>query len=103
MLNKVAKIFDRFKELEQMMQLPGIMSDGQKYAKIMKEYTSLSPIAEAFCEYTANEKAANEARLLMEDAESDAELRVLAEEEYYALREEEKVLRQKLQLLLIPK
>ena len=103
MLNKVAKIFDRFKELEQMMQLPGIMSDGQKYAKIMKEYTSLSPIAEAFLAYTENEGAANEARLLMEDCASDAELRALAEEEYYALREEEKVLRQKLQLLLIPK
>lgn len=103
MLNKVAKIFDRFKELEQMMQLPDIASDGQKYAKIMKEYTSLVPIAEAFCAYTANEKAAEEARLLMEDSAGDAELRSLAEEEYYALREEEKSLREQLQMLLIPK
>ena len=103
MLNKVAKIFDRFKELEQMMQLPDIASDGQKYAKIMKEYTSLVPIAEAFCAYTANEKASEEARLLMEDSAGDAELRSLAEEEYYALREEEKSLREQLQMLLIPK
>ena len=103
MLNKVAKIFDRFKELEQMMQLPGIASDGQKYAKIMKEYTSLSPIAEAFCAYTKNQKASEDARAMMEDAATDAELRALAEEEYYALREEEKTLREKLQLLLIPK
>ncbi len=103
MLNKVAKIFDRFKELEQMMQLPGIASDGQKYAKIMKEYTSLSPIAEAFCAYTENQKAAEDARAMMEDSASDAELRALAEEEYHALREEEKSLREQLQLLLIPK
>ena len=103
MLDKVAKIFDRFKELEQMMQLPGIASDGQKYAKIMKEYTSLTPIAEVYVMYTENEKAAKEARFLMEDAATDAELRALAEEEYYALREEEKTLRNQLQLLLIPK
>ena len=103
MLNKVAKIFDRFKELEQMMQLPGIASDGQKYAKIMKEYTSLSPIAEAFCAYTKNQQASEDARAMMEDAATDAELRALAEEEYYALREEEKSLREELQLLLIPK
>ena len=103
MLNKVAKIFDRFKELEQMMQLPGIASDGQKYAKIMKEYTSLSLIAEAFVAYTENEKALKEAHLLMEDAASDAELRLLAEEEYYDLLDEEKKLREQLQLLLIPK
>ncbi len=103
MLHKVAKIFDRFKELEQMMQLPDIASDGQKYAKIMKEYTSLSPIAEVYCAYMANERAAEEARLLSEDPASDAELRALAQEEYYALREEEKRLREQLQMLLIPK
>ncbi len=103
MLNKVAKIYDRFKELEQMMQLPDVASDGQKYAKIMKEYTTLVPIAEAFQAYTQNTKAAEEARLMIEDSASDAELRALAEEEYYALREEEKALRTQLQLLLIPK
>lgn len=103
MLNKVAKIFDRFKELEQMMQLPGVASDGQKYAKIMKEYTSLSPIAEAFCAYTENQKASEDARAMMEDAALDAELRSLAEEEFYSLREAEKSLREELQLLLIPK
>lgn len=103
MLNKVAKIYDRFRELEQMMQLPGIASDGQKYAKIMKEYTSLTPIAEVYAMYTENEKASKEARFLMEDAATDAELRALAEEEYYALREDEKALRDQLKLLLIPK
>ena len=103
MLNKVAKIYDRFKELEQMLQLPDIASDGQKYAKIMKEYTSLSPIAEAFMLYKRNEKETEDARLLSEDPAIDAELRSLAEEEYYALREEGKALREQLQLLLIPK
>ena len=93
MLAKVEKIYDRFKELEQMMQLPDLASDGQKYAKVMKEYTSLSPIAEAYVAYKENQKAAEDARLLMEDSSVDAELRELAEEEYRALRENERTLR----------
>ena len=103
MLAKVEKIYDRFKELEQMMQLPDLASDGQKYAKVMKEYTSLSPIAEAYVAYKENQQAAEEARLIMEDSSADAELRELAEEEYRALRENERALRDELQMLLIPK
>ena len=103
MLAKVEKIYDRFKELEQMMQLPDLASDGQKYAKVMKEYTSLSPIAEAYVAYKENQKAAEDARLLMEDSSVDAELRELAEEEYRALRENERTLRDEMQRLLIPK
>ena len=103
MLAKVEKIYDRFKELEQMMQLPDLASDGQKYAKVMKEYTSLSPIAEAYVAYKENQKAAEDARLLMEDSSVDAELRELAEEEYRALRENERTLRDEMQMLLIPK
>ena len=103
MLAKVEKIYDRFKELEQMMQLPDLASDGQKYAKVMKEYTSLSPIAEAYVAYKENQKAAEDARLLMEDSSVDAELRELAEEEYRALRENERALRDEMQMLLIPK
>ena len=103
MLAKVEKIYDRFKELEQMMQLPDLASDGQKYAKVMKEYTSLSPIAEAYVAYKENQQAAEDARLIMEDSSADAELRELAEEEYRALRENERTLRDEMQMLLIPK
>ena len=103
MLAKVEKIYDRFKELEQMMQLPDLASDGQKYAKVMKEYTSLSPIAEVYVAYIENQKAAEDARLLMEDSSVEAELRELAEEEYRALRENERTLRDEMQMLLIPK
>ena len=103
MLAKVEKIYDRFKELEQMMQLPDLASDGQKYAKVMKEYTSLSPIAESYVAYKENQQAAEDARLIMEDSSADAELRELAEEEYHALRENERTLRDEMQMLLIPK
>ncbi|MBP3605434.1 MAG: peptide chain release factor 1 [Clostridia bacterium] len=103
MLNKVAKIFDRFRELEQMMQLPGVASDGQKYARLMKEYNQISPIAEVYSVYEQNEKDIRDARLLMEDASMDAELRSLAEEELYALTDKNKALYEQLKLLLVPK
>lgn len=103
MLNKVAKIFDRFKELEQMMQLPGIASDGQKYARLMKEYTSITPIAEVYSLYEKNEGAIKEARLLAADASVEAELRALAEEEAFELSEKNKALIEEMKLLLVPK
>lgn len=101
MINKIEKIYDRFKELEQMLQLPGIAADGQKYAKLMKEYTSLTPIAEAFVAYTDNQKAIADALALFEG--EDRELALLAEEELSALRERESALTEQIRLLLIPK
>ena len=103
MLAKVEKIYDRFKELEQMMQLPDLASDGQKYAKVMKEYTSLSPIAEAYVAYKENQKAAEDARLLMEDSSVDAELRELCEEELRAAEAELARLSDALRLELLPR
>ena len=103
MLNKVARIFDRFKELEQMMQLPGIAADGQKYAKIMKEYNSLIPIAEVYSTYTDIHLSIKDTLLLIEDPSADTELRLLAEEEFRSLRERERALTEQLRMLLIPK
>lgn len=103
MLNKIEKIYDRFKELEQMLQLPGIAADGQKYALLMKEYTSLTPIAEAFVSYKENENAIAEVLFLIESAGADRELALLAEEELSSLREKESALKNDIRLLLIPK
>ncbi len=103
MLNKIEKIYDRFKELEQMLQLPGIAADGQKYAKLMKEYTGLAPFAEAFVSYTENKAAVADALLLMQDSSLEPELSLLAEEELSVLRERERAIEEEIRLLLVPK
>ena len=48
---KLAKADDRYREIEQMITLPHIVSNNKEYSKLMKEYKSLTPIIEKYREY----------------------------------------------------
>ena len=100
---KLERIEDRYKEIEQQMTLPEIVSDNKEYSKIMKEYKSLTPIVEKFREYRETEKGMQEADEMMRDSTLDLELRELAEEEFRINKAALEVLSAELQFLLIPK
>ena len=72
---------DRYREIEQMMTLPEIATDGKRYTALVKEYNSLTPVVEKYREYKDAEKAFADAVELRDDTSLDRELRELAEEE----------------------
>jgi peptide chain release factor 1 len=100
--DKLVKIKDRFREIEQMITLPEVISDNSKYADLMKEYSSLSPIVEKYDEYEAAEVGILEARQILE-YEADEELRALADEELKILSERREELAHDIKMLLIPR
>jgi peptide chain release factor 1 len=100
---KLAKADDRYKEIEQMITLPHIISNGKLYAELMKEYSMLGEIVEKFREYKSYEKEMNDADEMMRDSDNDAELRKLAEEEFKLSRERCESLEAELRILLMPK
>ena len=77
---KLQRAEDRYKEIEQLITLPEIVSDNKEYSKIMKEYKNLTPIVEKFREYKDTEKQMREADEMMRDSSLEPELRELAEE-----------------------
>ena len=94
---------DRYREIEQMITLPHIVSNNKEYSKLMKEYKSLTPIIEKYREYKQVEKELTEADEMMRDASVDPDLRELAEEEYKENKERLAVLFEELRILLIPR
>ena len=48
---KLSRAEDRYREIEQLITLPKIVSDNKEYTKLMKEYKSLTPIIEKYREY----------------------------------------------------
>ena len=100
---KLAKADDRYKEIEQMITLPQVVSDNKLYTSLMKEYKALTPVIEKYREYRAVEKELNDADEMMRDGSLDSELRDLAEEEYKLHKENIESLTEELKILLMPK
>jgi len=102
MLEKLADIEQHYIEIEQRLANPDIFSDPEAAAKLMKEQKDLTPIVECFRAYKSAEQTAADSREMM-DSEDDAELRAMAEEEYYAAREEMTAREDELRVLLLPR
>ena len=100
---KLAKADDRYREIEQMITLPVVVSDRKKYSDLIKEYKSLEPIIEKFREYKEAEKNMTESDEMMRDASLDSDLRDLAEEEFKEYRSLCETLTEELKILLMPR
>jgi peptide chain release factor 1 len=100
---KLATADDRYREIEQMLTLPEVISDNKQYSSLIKEYKHLEPIIEKYREYRAAEKNMKDSEEMMSDGGLDPELASLAEEEYLASRDACDALVAELRILLMPR
>ena len=103
MFQKLERAEDRFREIEQLITLPHIVSDNKQYSALMKEYKALEPIIEKYREYSASMKQMRDADDMMRDSTLDSELRELAEMEFKLHRKNCENLTEELRILLVPK
>ena len=102
-IEKLTRAEDRFREIEQMLTLPSVVSNNKEYSKLIKEYKSIEPTILKFREYKKAEKNLRESSEMMRDSSLESELRELAEEEYKEYRELEEKLMGELKVLLMPR
>ena len=102
MIERLREADDRFTRLEAELALPETISNIELYTKLMKEYKNLSPLIEKYREYRKTEADLEDAKILM-DEDGDAEMRKMAEEEYYLCRDRLEALEGELKVLLLPK
>ena len=100
---KLQRADDRYREIEQMMTLPEIVSNNRKYAEHIKEYKSLEPIIEKFREYKEADRVFKESEEMMRDPDLDGELRELAEEEFKEYKVICEKITEELKILLMPR
>ena len=102
-IQKLTRAEDRFREIEQMLTLPSVVSDNKEYSKLIKEYKSLEPTILKFREYKDAQRSLSDAEEMMRDSSLESELRDMAEEEFKELRELEEKLMGELRILLMPR
>ena len=100
---KLSAADDRYREIEQMLTLPEVISDTNKYRQLIKEYNRLGDIVAKYREYRECERQMKEAEELMRDSSLDSDMREMAEMEYFELRDRLASLTDELKVLLMPK
>lgn len=101
MLEKLADLESRFKELSQQLSDPEIHSQPQRYEKTARAYGELEEIVEEYRNYrTLVDQLETTRRMLAE--ESDPDLQALAREEIGVLEHRKEESKDKLKLLLLP-
>lgn len=102
MIEKLKEVKERYKSMEEALALPETVADNDKFKTLMRDYKELTPVMEKFGEYEKMSEELAGAVEIMEN-ESDPEMREVAEEEYYSLKESMKDAEQELKILLLPK
>ncbi len=102
MIDKLNALEKKFEELNVLLADPAVFADPAVYQKHAKAHRDLREIVEKFREYKNILHSIEEIKTLLA-AESDPEMRKLADEELVSLQEREKECQKELQWLLMPK
>ncbi len=102
MFDRLEDLVARLDELQLSLSDPSVISNQDKFRKLMKEQAELSPIVEKYLEYK-NAKQTIEDSLAMLDEESDEELREMAKEELNDAKAQVEKCENELKILLLPK
>jgi peptide chain release factor 1 len=96
---KLERMLDRFAAIEAELS----SGSSQQFVNLSKEHAELAPVVEVVKSYREILHQCKENEALLEDKNSDAELKALANEELVALRQTFSKLERKLCLALLPK
>ncbi|MGN0383849.1 MAG: peptide chain release factor 1 [Eubacterium sp.] len=102
MFDKLDDILVRYEELMKELAQPDVTNDQQRFKKLMKEQSDLTPIVEAYKEYKQAKKDIEESLAILEE-ENDEDIRELAKEELNAAKNTVSEMENKLKILLLPK
>lgn len=99
MTEKLQGICDKYEELCLRSEQPDFYQDPQRAARLLREKADLEPIVEAYQRFRQAEKDMEDAQELM----SDPEMKELCQETFAAAKALREQLRERLQILLLPK
>jgi peptide chain release factor 1 len=101
MLDQLEAIYHRFKNLEESLADPEVITDADKFTKVNKEYGKLKPIAETYLQYKDLLDNIESSEAMRKDP--DPEMREMAQMEYDELREQKEKMDEEIKIMLIPK
>lgn len=103
MLEKLAKITDRYEEITALLAQPENISDSKQLQELSKEQAKIEPIVDVFQRLSKKQDELADNEAMVADANEDPELKALAKEEIVNLKKEIEELQNNAQILLLPK
>ncbi len=103
MLEKISAAQARYDEISAKLSDANTAADGALYAKLMREYKSLTPLIDMYKQYCKAKSDFEDAKSAMEDGSLDAEFRELAEKEMLSAKENMEECAEELKILLLPR
>ena len=102
MIEKLREAEKRYDEVGEMLSLPEVVSDKERFASLMREHKRLAPIISKFREYLTACDSVREADEMLAD-EKDADMRTMIEEERNECKAKSEKLLEELKILLLPR
>lgn len=103
MNTRLDDILHKREDLTVMLSDPEVTSDPKRYIEISREFAEIEPIAEKAAHYLALQQQLEDNQDLMADADCDAELKGIAQEEILELKKAMLTCNKELTHLLLPK
>ena len=103
MFQKLEAVEKRFEELTQKISDPQVIANQNEWRELMKEHAEPEPIVEKYREYKKVQKQFDDAKEMLEDSNTDKELKDLAEMEMLEAKEKLPEIEEEIKILLIPK
>ncbi|MCH4193077.1 MAG: peptide chain release factor 1 [Butyrivibrio sp.] len=102
MFDKLEDLLRRFEDITRELNEPSVTADQERFRKLMKEQSDLTPLVECYTEYKKCKATIDESISMLEE-ESDAEMREMLKEELSDAKSQVPELEQQLKVLLLPK
>jgi len=102
MFDRLEDLLIRYEEIMSELGEPGTTDNQERFRKLMKEQSDLTPIVEAYREYKKSKQDIEDS-LMMLDEENDDDMREMLKEELNAAKKNVETLEATLKILLLPK
>lgn len=102
MFENLEDVKHRYLEIMENLTIPEVVSDINKYKKLIREQGEIEPVYNAYMAFRRAEKSEEDALSILAK-EKDADMLELAKEELSLAKEEQERLKQEIRLLLLPR
>lgn len=102
MFDKLEELVERLEQVMRELSHPDVVNNQDKFRKLMKEQSDLTPVVEKYKEYK-QAKQDEEDSLMILDEESDEEMKEMAKEELAEAKKAIERCENELKILLLPK
>lgn len=102
MFDKLEDLIGRYEEIMNELNEPDVANNQERFRKLMKEQSDLTPIVEAYKEYKRCKQDIEDSLMLLEE-ESDEDMREMLKEELADAKKGVEELEGRLKILLLPK